>query len=90
MLHDGKKKLEITSIKGNDVVCKVIVGGEIKGKEVNLPGAKLSISSLTKKDKDDLEFGLKNKVDFIAFSFVRRPDDVSELRKILDEAKSKN
>ena len=41
------------------------------------------------KDKDDLEFGLKNKVDFIAFSFVRRPDDVSELRKILDEAKSK-
>ena len=90
MLHDGKKKLEITNIKGSEVVCKVIIGGEIKGKRgVNLPGAKLSISSLTKKDKDDLEFGLKNKVDFVAFSFVRRPDDVSELRDILDKAKSK-
>jgi len=90
MLHDGKKKLEITNIRGNEVVCKVIIGGEIKGKRgVNLPGAKLSISSLTKKDKNDLEFGLKNKVDFIAFSFVRRPDDVTELRDILDQAKSK-
>ena len=90
MLHDGKKKLEITNIKGNEVVCKVIIGGEIKGKRgVNLPGAKLSVSSLTKKDKDDLEFGFKNKVDFIAFSFVRRPDDVTELRDILDQAKSK-
>ena len=90
MLHDGKKKLEIINIKGNEIVCKVIIGGEIKGKRgVNLPGAKLSISSLTKKDKDDLEFGLKNKVDFVAFSFVRRPDDVTELRDILDQAKSK-
>jgi len=90
MLHDGKKKLEIIKIKGNEVVCKVIIGGEIKGKRgVNLPGAKLSISSLTKKDKDDLEFGFKNKVDFIAFSFVRRPEDVTELRGILDQAKSK-
>ena len=74
-----KKKLEITSIKGNEVVCKVIIGGEVKGKRgVNLPGTKLSISSLTAKDK---RFGVwdKNKVDFVAFSFVRRPDDVSEL-----------
>ena len=90
MLHDGKKKLEIINIKGNEIVCKVIIGGEIKGKRgVNLPGAKLSVSSLTKKDKDDLEFGFKNKVDFIACSFVRRPEDISELRDILDKAKSK-
>jgi len=90
MLHDGKKKLEITNIKGNEVVCKVIIGGEIKGKRgVNLPGAKLSVKSLTKKDKNDLEFGIKNKVDFIAFSFVRRPEDVTDLRNILDQAKSK-
>src|SRR3989338_8040826 len=62
MLHDGKKKLEIINIKGNEIVCKVIIGGEIKGKRGgNLPGAKLSVSSLTKKDKDDLEFGFKNK-----------------------------
>ena len=90
MLHDGKKKLEITAIKGNEVVTKVIVGGDIKGKRgVNLPGAKLSVKSLTDKDKKDLEFGIKNKVDFIAFSFVRRPEDVVELRDILKSKKSK-
>jgi len=90
MLHDGKKKLEITSIKGNDVICKIIVGGDIKGRRgVNLPGAKLSISSLTDKDKKDLEFGIKNKVDFVAFSFVRRASDVLELRELLKKAKSK-
>lgn len=90
MLHDGKKKLEITKISGNDVVCKVIVGGDIKGKRgVNLPGAKLSVKSLTDKDKKDLDFGIKNKVDFVAFSFVRRQSDVLELRALLNKSKSK-
>jgi pyruvate kinase len=90
LLHDGKKKLEITDIKGNDVITKVIVGGEIKSKRgVNLPGAYLSISSITEKDRKDLEFGLKNNVDFFALSFVRRPEDISELRAILDKAGSK-
>ncbi len=90
MLHDGKKKLEIMDIKGNEVVCKVIIGGEIKGRRgVNLPGATLSISSLTEKDKKDLAFGIKNKVDFVAFSFVRRASDALELRDLLRKAKSK-
>jgi pyruvate kinase len=90
MLHDGRKKLEITDIKGNDVICKVIIGGEIKSKRgVNLPGAYLSISSITEKDRADLEFGLKNKVDFIALSFVRRSADITELREILNKAKSR-
>lgn len=90
MLHDGKKKLEIRSIKGNEVICRVIIGGEIKGKRgINLPGAKLSINSITAKDKKDLEFGIKNKVDFVAFSFVRHAKDVLELRDILDKEKSK-
>jgi pyruvate kinase len=67
LLHDGKKKLQITDIKGNEVITKVIVGGEIKSKRgVNLPGAYLSISSITEKDRKDLEFGLKNDADFIA------------------------
>ncbi len=89
LLHDGKKKLQIAEIKGNDVICKVIVGGEIKSRRgVNLPGAYLSISSITDKDKKDLEFGLKHKVDFIALSFVRRPSDILELREILKKRKS--
>jgi pyruvate kinase len=90
MVHDGRKKLQITDIKGNDVITKVIIGGDIKGRRgVNLPGAYLSIASLTDKDKKDIEFGLKNDVDFFAFSFVRRPSDVEELREILNKRKSK-
>lgn len=89
LLHDGRKKLQILEIKGNEVITKVIVGGEIKSKRgVNLPGAYLSISSITDKDKKDIEFGIKNKVDFIALSFVRRPSDIVELRDILNKAKS--
>ncbi len=84
MLRDGRLNLEVLEIKGNDIICKVIVGGELKGKKgVNVPGANLSISSLTEKDKADLEFGIKNKVDFIALSFVRRASDINELRAIL-------
>lgn len=89
LLHDGKKALSVTEIKGNDVICKVTVGGEIKNKRgVNLPDSDLSISSITDKDREDLKFGLKNKVDYFALSFVRRPEDITELRDILDKAKS--
>jgi len=87
-LHDGKKKLQVTDIKGNDVICKVLVGGDIKGKRgVNLPDSDLSIKALTDKDLADLEFGIKNKVDFVALSFVRRPSDITELREILAKRK---
>jgi pyruvate kinase len=89
-LHDGRKKLEVLEVKGNDIVCKVLVGGDIKGKRgLNLPDSDLSISALTPKDLEDLEFGIKNKVDYIALSFVRRPADITQLRKILDARKSK-
>jgi pyruvate kinase len=89
-LHDGRKKLEVIDVKGNDVITKVIVGGEIKGKRgVNLPDSDLSISALTEKDRVDLEFGIKNKVDFFALSFVRKAADIVELRGILNAKKSK-
>jgi pyruvate kinase len=88
-LHDGKKKLEVKEIKGKEVICKILIGGEIKGRRgVNLPDSDISIKSLTEKDIKDLEFGLKNKVDFIALSFVRRPSDITELRDILKKRKS--
>jgi len=54
-----------------------------------LPDSDLSVKSLTEKDLKDLEFGLKHDVDFIALSFVRRPEDIDELRVILDKRKSK-
>lgn len=89
MIHDGRKRLLITKIKGNDVICKVIVGGPLGNKKgVNLPDAELTIHALTAKDRKDLEFGLKNKVDFFALSFVRKAEDIHELRSILKKAKS--
>lgn len=88
MLDDGKKRLEVLEIKGTEIICKVMVGGELKGRRgVNLPDTDISISSLTPKDKEDLKFGIKNKVDYFALSFVRRPSDVTELRNILKKAK---
>lgn len=89
MIHDGRKRLQVTKIKGNDIVCKVIVGGPLGNKKgVNLPDAELTISALTEKDRKDLQFGIKNKVDFFALSFVRKPEDIHELRAILKKAKS--
>ena len=89
MVDDGKKKFEVVEISGKEVKCKILIGGETKGRRgVNLPGAKLSVSSLTSKDKKDLQFGIQNKVDYVAFSFVRRAKDVQELRALLTKAKS--
>ena len=90
MVDDGKKKFEVINVKGEEVLCKILVGGDTKGRRgVNLPDSDLSIKSLTEKDIKDIEFGIKNKVDFFAFSFVRTPQDVIDLRTILNKKKSK-
>ncbi len=90
MVDDGKKRFEVVEIKGEDVICKIIVGGDTKGRRgVNFPGAYLKVSSLTEKDKQDLEFAFEHDVDIVAFSFVRRPEDVKELREILNSRGSK-
>jgi pyruvate kinase len=84
-LHDGKKKLVVEKVEGNSVICKVLVGGDMKGRRgVNLPDSDLSVKALTEKDLKDLEFGVKNNVDYMALSFVRKPDDITELREILN------
>ena len=90
MVDDGKKQFQIVEIKGKEIKCKILIGGETKGRRgVNLPGAYLKVSSLTAKDKKDVIFGIKNNVDIIAFSFVRTSSDVKELRDILNKANSK-
>lgn len=89
LLNDGKNEFKVEKISGSEIFARVIVGGEIKGRRgMNLPGAYLKISSLTKKDKEDIKFAIKNKVDFMAISFVRKPADVLELKKILSKAKA--
>lgn len=83
-LNDGKQKLRVKKISGNEVHTEILVGGTIKGRRgVNLPDANLSVSSLTAKDKKDLVFGISQKVDFITLSFVRTAADIHLLRKLI-------
>jgi pyruvate kinase len=83
-LNDGKQKLFIDKIVGNEIYTTIKVGGTIKGRRgVNVPDADLSISSLTAKDKKDLKFGLEQGVDFMTLSFVRTADDIHQLRKLI-------
>jgi pyruvate kinase len=90
MIDDGKKELVIKKISGTEITTEVVAGGELKGRRgVNLPDSDLSISAMTPKDHADIAFGIKNKVDFVALSFVRRASDVEELRDVLVKAKSK-
>ncbi len=88
-IEDGKKTLLVEKTTKTEIYTEVIDGGFLSShKGVNVPGTKLSISSLTAKDKKDVLFGIKNNVDFIAFSFVQTKNDVIQLRKILNKHKS--
>jgi pyruvate kinase len=88
LLDDGNLEFIVEKVDGDQVFCQVITGGELKdNKGMNLPGAKLNVAALTEKDRVDLEFGLSREVDYIALSFVRYPDDIRELRGIIEKKK---
>jgi pyruvate kinase len=80
LIDDGLLELKIVK-KGDDgIVAKVVVGGVLKSRKgVNLPDVDISMSSLTEKDKEDLEFGLKVGVDYVAMSFVRSSRDIQDV-----------
>lgn len=89
LIDDGKIELKVKEIRDIEVVTEVIYGGPLKPRKgINLPLTKVSAPSLTDKDRIDLEFGIINKVDWIALSFVRRVEDIEELRDILNARKS--
>ena len=84
LLDDGKIKLVVENNNGLSVDTRVLVGGKLSDhKGVNIPGAILPMSPLTKKDLKDLAFALNIGVDWIALSFVQRPGDVREARKLV-------
>jgi len=84
LLDDGRIKLRVVDIKDKSIITKIIVGGELSNnKGVNIIGKNLSIPSLIDKDKEDIDFGIKERVDFIALSFVKTKDDIIELKDIL-------
>ncbi|SUM89797.1 pyruvate kinase [Staphylococcus saprophyticus] len=93
LLDDGLIELQVKSIdKANgEVLCDVLNTGELKNKKgVNLPGVKVSLPGITDKDANDINFGISEGVDFIAASFVRRPSDVLDIRKLLEAKQNKN
>lgn len=86
LIDDGKVTVEVTAVKGNDVVTKVIEPGAVSNnKGINLPGVAVSVPAMSEKDKEDLRWGLKAGADFIALSFVRSAKDIDDVHKIMDE-----
>jgi pyruvate kinase len=84
LLSDGLIELLVTSVIGEDIDCDVINGGVLaENQGINLPGAVLSVPSLTEKDRNDLEFGLRHGVDLIALSFVRSAADVRSAKELI-------
>jgi pyruvate kinase len=89
LLDDGLIELRVDHVSDEDVVCTVIDGGVLKSnKGINLPGVKVSAPALSAKDRHDVEWGLDNGVDYVALSFVRRPEDVLELRELINSKNS--
>lgn len=84
LIDDGLLELHVESIKGNEIVCKVINGGELgERKGVNVPNVSVNLPAITEKDKSDILFGIEQEVDFIAASFVRKAEDVIAIREFL-------
>lgn len=84
LLDDGKIRLETLSVTPQRIETKVIVGGRLSNnKGVNVPDAVIPLAALTEKDRSDLAFALDMGVDWIALSFVQRPEDVAEARKLI-------
>ena len=89
LIDDGKIELKVKEVRDIDVITEVVYGGPLKSRKgINLPFTKVSASSLTEKDIEDLNFGLEHKVDWIALSFVRKPADIHYLRGIIESNNS--
>lgn len=85
LVDDGLLEFKVKEVRGTDIICEVIEGGTIKDhKGVNVPNVPIKLPAVTEKDRSDLIFGCEMEVDFVAASFIRKPEDVLEVREILD------
>ena len=86
LLSDGDLELEVIGTTGEDVHCRVITGGTLASRKgVNLPARSITTPTVTDKDRDDLAFGLRHGVDYVAQSFVRTAADVLEVRRMIQD-----
>jgi pyruvate kinase len=88
LLSDGLIELRVENVRGREVNCRVVNGGALgEHKGINLPGVQLHVPALTAKDREDLRFALAHGVDYIAVSFVRRPEDVLLAKRLVRRAR---
>ena len=86
LLDDGRVEMVVKEVNraNQELECRVVVGGTLSSnKGVNFPGVYLSVKALTDKDKQDLMFGLDQRVDWVALSFVRNPQDILEIKDLI-------
>jgi pyruvate kinase len=84
LLSDGLIELRVERVRGGEVICEVVNGGALgEHKGINLPGVELRVPAVTQKDREDLAFALKQGADYIAVSFVRRPEDVLVAKSLI-------
>jgi pyruvate kinase len=85
LIDDGLIGLTVEAVEGHEIICRIKNGGTLKSKKgVNVPGVKINLPGITEKDAQDIEFGIRQGVDFIAASFVRKAADILEIREILE------
>ena len=86
LINDGLIEVIVERINGKDVVCRVQNGGRLTNKKsINIPNSKIQLPSMTEKDKSDILFGIENGFDYIAASFIRKAEDVINIKKVLKE-----
>jgi len=86
LVNDGTIELKVKEIKDTDIVCVVIQGGKLTNrKSINIPDFCVNLPGITEKDIGDIKYGIQAGFDYIAASFVRKPQDVLEIRKVLKE-----
>ena len=89
MIDDGLIGLEVLKVDPYHITCKVLNKGKLeKRKSVNLPGIRTDLPSITKKDIEGIRLGVKYKIDYVAQSFVRKREDIIQMRKLLDKFSS--
>ncbi len=85
-IDDGTITLVVEDIRDHDIVCRVVVGGELgEHKGINVPDANLSVPALTEKDIEDIKWGLEHDMEYIAVSFVRTRDEIISVRRVVEE-----
>jgi pyruvate kinase len=86
LIDDGKVRLKVLDVDDDRIVTQVQVGGQVSdNKGVNVPDVLVPIPALTEKDRSDLQFALEQRTDWIALSFVQRPEDVAEARALIGD-----